>query len=113
MNNFNNTITEACEKSLDWCKNNQGWQRICDIIDSSVYTQTWDDLPSKTKKEWKDQFTERHAKDAWEEFGVAKTLVPEKIIGADGKVYDNIIEATNAKVEMMTVLKTGYIYSED
>lgn len=98
------TTEQASSKALEWCKNNKGWKRICDIADSDNLYKTWDELPEKIKKSLIDEFGKYSAESAWREFGDSYCKVPFGFISGKGDFYDNILDVPKFH-NLMTVFK--------
>lgn len=102
-----NTTEIAAIQAKNWCINNPGWQRICDIPDTSVYNIKFEELKTKERKYWEKSFPS-DPEGAWKEFGIGGQKIKTGCIGANGKFYDDIIQAfTIDKQNIMTVYKTG------
>jgi len=79
---------QAAELAIKWCKENQGWQRICDIEGGSDHLYLiWDELPKKVRKSWEDDYGRYSAKSAWLEFGRAECKVPRGFVTGKGEFY--------------------------
>lgn len=104
MKDLNKT---ASQKALDWCKENKGWKRICDIEDISIYDKKWEDLLKCEQREWIDYYSEETAKDHWEECCLDKCLVKTGFITDKGIFFDNILDVMKQKCGFMKVYKVN------
>lgn len=93
------------KKGEAYCKKHPAWEMICNIEDSDSLYYTWDDLTKREKNLWIRDFGKYSAKDAWEEFGIAKCKVPTGFVADDGKFYKSIMDLKNKN--FMMVFKIG------
>lgn len=99
------TVQQASQKAVEWCKNNAGWQRICDIGDTAHLYEKWEDLPIRERQSWAGLYR-GSAKSAWEEFGNARCKVPFGFIAGDGSFYASAVHVPIGHNFMM-VFKTS------
>lgn len=100
---------QAAEHAIKWCADNKGWERICDIEGGSDHLYcTWEELPSKTRNSWVEDYGRHSAEPAWREFGRGICKVPCGFVTGKGEFYswenqNNIPIFHN----IMMVFKTG------
>lgn len=93
------TFSDVLDKSLEWCIKNDGWKRICDIEDTDSLYYSWNELPSKIKSKWKNNF--ENAEDAWSEFGERVCKVPYGFVSDKGEFYNDILQVPRSHNFMM------------
>lgn len=95
---------DASRHAVKWCEQHPGWQRICDIPDSSVLYKSWAELPKTIRASWE----KNHPSDpegAWLEFGRAPCKVPYGFVSGKGEFYKNVLDVPQFHNSMM-VFKT-------
>lgn len=98
------SFNEALERSLEWCKRNEGWERYCDIEDTDSLYLMWDDLPEETRNRWKEEYSEESAESMWEEFAYKIAKFPFGFISGKGEFYEDILRIP-INHNFMTVFK--------
>ncbi|MED2258271.1 hypothetical protein ABEO98_21685 [Brevibacillus parabrevis] len=100
------SFEQAKQHALDWCNNNPGWKRICDIENTDALYCTFSELPKKEQKYWLDTYGEYSAESAWREFGRGKCKVPYGFITGKGEFYDDVLKVP-LHHNLMQVYKVG------
>lgn len=90
----------AHELAAKWCRNNEGWSRICDIEDSDRLTLTWKQLPERVQRLWRRAWPGT-PEEAWRAFGNTPQLHRFGFIADDGKFYSDIRRVPQGMNSMM------------
>jgi hypothetical protein len=104
----------AFELATQWCENNVGWTRFCDMSseDSERLTLKFNEIDAKSRQYWRKKYG-RDAERAWREFSsVNPTRWRTGYMSDDGRFHDNILTACrdasgNVQNVMMVVHITG------
>ncbi|GAA5416216.1 hypothetical protein Pryu01_01248 [Paraliobacillus ryukyuensis] len=100
------SVEQASRNALNWCENNKGWARICDIENVDSLYKNWAELSEKEKSYWVKQFGQYDAESAWIEFGKSPCKVPYGFITGKGDFYRNILDVP-LHHNLMTVYKVS------
>jgi hypothetical protein len=102
------TVGQAALHAIKWCRDNPGWQRICDIEDTDQYYKTFKEMPKKVQNDYIRMYGEYEAEDAWNEFDIAPCKIPKGHISGKGDFYSDILDVPLFHNSMM-VFKTGEV----
>lgn len=83
-----NSLINQAVKALEWCEENPGWVRICDIP-SEFYEDyirmRWSDIDAGVKRRWIRAYGIANAQRAWEELAIAPSYrVPSGAVDDQG-----------------------------
>jgi hypothetical protein len=95
----------ATDHAARFCRENPGWQMICDIPNSDALYETWEDLPGAEKRRLNAAYP-GCGEAAYREFCRHRCKVPSGHIGEDGVFYEDITQKPFL-INTMMVFKTS------
>jgi len=105
------TTEQAAEHAKKWCARHRGWQRICDIEDSDALYKNWDELSTKERAGWEEEYRSS-AEAAWLEFGRKPCKVPSGFITGKGEFYKDVLQVPIWH-NLMMVFQTSRLKAEE
>ncbi len=89
------TVQQAADFALQWCRQHQGWMRVCDLpedVDADDFYTKWEDVPATQREWWLQEYGRQAAKKMWEELGVKTCKIPYGFVSGKGEFFEEITQ---------------------